>query len=250
LTQIESLLPVNDWEITPKVEIATGVYQGDELILTGMQKTTEAIKAKAREPRNQIAMARLKKKAAVTAAQTVISQLGIDLNAIFGDVMELFGIDMPEVDLNAKVADMEVDIFEPLSDEELALLETGTAEFKSTAIARFCRATENTKVPVKVEWHGPVENAKVKFWRFDKKKKRINVDKPIEVALTAKKAKKDGEKAPENQWEGTVNLAPGRWAYTFDVDGKQFYGYGDAIPEGKEGCYKVLEVICIEPHFV
>jgi len=250
LVQVESLLPVNEWEIVGSVSFPRGKYEKDELVLSGMEKTLNAADAKLSEPATQIAMARAKKKAAVEGLKYAISQLGIDLDALFGNVMELFGVDLPQTDLNAKIADMECDVFEPLSDDELALLETGTTEFKSTAIARFCIATENTKVPVKFEWKGPLENGKVPVWRFDKNKHRVNLDKPMEVALTPKAAKKDGEKAPVNHFEGTLKLSPGRYAYVWEVDGKTYFEQGSATPEGDNACYKIFEVAAIKPKFV
>lgn len=247
LVLLEGALPVNKFAIEPSINIQRGKYEGDERILTGLEKAAETASKKLAEPKSQIAIARAKKKIAVEAMKAAFNQLGIDLDAILGDIFGIFGVDPPELELNAKIADMECDIFEPLSEEENALLETGTAEFKSTAIARYCVATDNTRVPVYFTWGGPVEKAAVRLWKWSEQKKR---SEPIVTELTAIKDKKTGEPVP-NRWEATVQLSPGRWAIQWEVDGKVYFESGAPVPEDKkESSYKILEVNVVKPIFV
>jgi len=246
LVLLEGSLPVNKWAIDADVNVSRGKYEGDERILTGTEKFAEAAAKKMAEPKTQIALARAKKKIQIEAMKAAFNQLGIDLDAILGDVFSIFGVDPPELELNAKIADMECDVFEPLSEEEQKLLETGTPEFKSTAIARYCVATDNTKVPVRFEWRGPSEKAAVRVWKWSEAKKQ---SQPIVAELVSKKDKK-GEVVP-NTWETTLQLSPGRWAFQWEVDGNVFYSFGNPVPaDKKDNSYKVLEVKAIKPIFV
>jgi len=256
LTTLEGLLPVNKWEIAASVEIPIGKYANHELRLTAFEKGRVELKEFADKPENQVKIARLKKKAAVEAAKMLLQELGISLDEILGNVFEVFGIDPPQVDLDAKLNDMGGDVLAPLSEDEKALIETGTHEFKSTALARYCVATQNTRVPVRYQYRSPgVTKALVRLWPFKKHGKGHGEGKAhgeaIEVALEPKKPEKEGKEAPKDTYECVVPLAPGRWAYQFDVDGKVFYSYGEAVPEGDtKGHYRVLEVAAVKPHFV
>jgi len=161
--------------------------------------------------------------------------------------LKIFGVDPPKLELDAKIEHMKVDVLAPLTPEEKKLLETGTPEFKSTAIARFCLATDNTKVPVRFHWKGAVEKGVVRVWQWSEMQKRSEVRIG---EFVAKKDKKTGENVP-NEWECTIHLHPGRWAFQWEVDGNLYFSNGDAIPaENKDSSYKVLEVKVIKPIFV
>jgi len=142
---------------------------------------------------------------------------------------------------------MKCDPFAPLTEDEKKLLETGTAEFQSTAIARFCLATANTRVPVKFEWGGPAEKIAVRVWKWSESAK--SGAEPVVHELSPAK-NKEGVVVPE-KYEATVQLAPGRWAFQWEVDGQTFFSHGSPVPaDQKDSSYKVLEVKAIKPIFV
>jgi len=246
LVLLEGALPVNKWAVEPSVKVQRGKYEGDERIMSSMEKFAEEADKKMSEPAMQIAAARLKKKVAVEAIKAAFNQLGISLDEILGNIFELFGVDPPQLDLDAKIEDMKCDILEPLSEDEKAQLETGTAEFKSTALARYCVATDNTRVPIRFEWRGPAEKAAVRFWKWSEK---VKASAPQVSEFVPVKNDK-GEVVP-NKFETTVQLSPGRWAYQFEVDGAVFWDFGAPVPvEKKDNSYRVMEVLAVKPIFV
>jgi len=246
LVLLEASLPVNKWAIEPHVTVMRGKWVDNQRELGAGEKIAEAAAKKLAEPETQIAIARAKKKAAVEGIKFAFNQLGIDLDAIFGDIFELFGVEPPKLDLDNMIEDMKCDVFAPLSEDEKKLLETGSAEFKSTAIARFCIATANTKVPVKFEWSGPAEKLAVRVWKWSES----NSAPEPQLHELAPFKNKEGVVVPE-KFEATVQLAPGRWAFQWEVDGQTFFSHGNPVPaDKKDSSFKVLEVTAIKPIFV
>jgi hypothetical protein len=282
LAKLEDLLPVNQFEIKPSVEVMLGKYVENKLELSGGEKMKLEMRKKTRDPRFIIASKRLAKKAAVEAGKAALSQLGISLDAILGDVLGIFGIDVPEGELDAKVADYNVDVFEPLSEDEMKSLEQASYEFKSTAVARFCLATQKTRVPLWVEWNAQAENCRFRWWRFQGEGVAVPADQINEVVLQAKKprpkpakeeeseqkeltaeeaekkkkkeeeeAKKEAEK-PLIGKEALVEFPPGRIAFQWIVDDAVYFDFGDVAPAkpadaNAAAFFKVMEVKVVDP---
>ncbi len=242
---IESLLPVNHWEIKGKLDVALGHYEKDVRVLSFGEKVKETAREAGKNPNVVIAANRAKKAAAIEAGKASLDALGINLDEVVGDVAKFFGLDPPEAELNQKMEDMKADTVAPLTDEEMGALDRAMPAFKNTAVARMAVATANTRVPVKFYWSGQgLASAKLTYWRWESGNHHAGRAQTVDLLLKPENVKKKGLA----EFEAVVPLGVGRWAYFWEANGERYYDMGKLAPKDDGlGYYQVLEVTCIEP---